>query len=38
MHQVVSETMANVRPDRPVHLLGIGGIADVFHGVRNINS
>eukprot|EP00903_Cladosiphon_okamuranus_P010834 g10235.t1 len=34
MHRVVSETMANVRPDRPVHLLGIGGIADIFHGVR----
>eukprot|EP00752_Nemacystus_decipiens_P016260 g14540.t1 len=34
MHQVVSDTMANVRRDRPVHLLGIGGIADLFHGVR----
>ncbi|CBJ25973.1 similar to queuine tRNA ribosyltransferase, putative [Ectocarpus siliculosus] len=34
MHQVVSHTMANVRRDRPVHLLGIGGIADIFHGVR----
>lgn len=34
MHQVVSQTMANVRRDRPVHLLGIGGIADIFHGVR----
>ncbi|CAN0185372.1 unnamed protein product [Hapterophycus canaliculatus] len=34
MHQVVSQTMAKVRRDRPVHLLGIGGIADIFHGVR----
>lgn len=33
MHQVVSQTMTNVRRDRPVHLLGIGGIADIFHGV-----
>ena len=23
-----------MRDDRPVHLLGIGGIRDIFHGVR----
>ena len=34
MHEVVSQTMATVRRDRPVHLLGIGSIADIFHGVR----
>lgn len=33
MHAVVAETMAGVRRDRPVHLLGIGGISDIFHGV-----
>lgn len=38
MHQVVSQTMANVRRDRPVHLLGIGGIADIFHGVSATGS
>lgn len=34
MYEVVSHTMKMVHPDRPVHLLGIGGIEDVFHGVR----
>ncbi|CAM9885883.1 unnamed protein product [Choristocarpus tenellus] len=33
MHEVVTKTMSMVRRDRPVHLLGIGGIADIFHGV-----
>ena len=23
-----------MRDDRPVHLLGIGGVRDIFHGVR----
>lgn len=33
MHDVVSLTMSLVRKDRPVHLLGIGGISDIFAGV-----
>lgn len=33
MHSVVKDTMKGVRRDRPVHLLGIGGISDIFHGV-----
>lgn len=34
MHQVVSETLSFVSPsERPIHLLGIGGIADILHGV-----
>ena len=35
MHEVVSMTMNLVRKDRPVHLLGIGGVSDIFEGVRN---
>jgi len=34
MHDIVSLTRSRVRDDRPVHLLGIGGIRDIFHGVR----
>ena len=34
MHDVVSFTMEMVRRDRPVHLLGIGGISDIFAGVK----
>ncbi|MCX7343144.1 MAG: tRNA guanosine(34) transglycosylase Tgt [Proteobacteria bacterium] len=34
MHDVVSMTMNLVRKDRPVHLLGIGGVSDIFSGVR----
>jgi queuine tRNA-ribosyltransferase len=34
MHEVVGLTRAAVRDDRPVHLLGIGGVRDIFHGVR----
>ncbi|CAN0239429.1 unnamed protein product, partial [Discosporangium mesarthrocarpum] len=34
MHKVVSDTLSMVRRDRPVHLLGIGGVVDIFHGVR----
>eukprot|EP00667_Euglena_gracilis_P006041 EG_transcript_6083 len=34
MHAVVGYTAARCRPDRPIHLLGIGGIRDIFHGVR----
>ena len=35
MHEVVSMTMNLVRKDRPIHLLGIGGVSDIFEGVRN---
>src|SRR3546814_3709774 len=34
MYEVVSYCMPHVAPDRPVHLLGIGGIGDIFAGVR----
>ena len=35
MYDVVAQTMSLLRPDRPVHLLGIGGIRDIFVGVEN---
>ena len=35
MYEVVGMCMPHIHPDRPVHLLGIGGIDDVFSGVRN---
>jgi len=34
MHEVVGTVMSFLSKDRPVHLLGIGGIKDIFHGVR----
>jgi len=34
MHEVVSWVMPQTHPDRPVHLLGIGRIHDVFSFVR----
>jgi len=34
MYDVVDFTMSKLSPDRPVHLLGIGGIQDIFHGVK----
>lgn len=34
MYDTVVYTMAQLRKDRPVHLLGIGYIRDIFHGVR----
>lgn len=34
MHDIVAYTRSKVRDDRPVHLLGIGGVRDIFHGVR----
>lgn len=34
MHDIVVMTMKMLTPTRPVHLLGIGGIADIFNGVR----
>lgn len=33
MYDVVGYTMERLRPDRPVHLLGIGGVGDIFSGV-----
>jgi queuine tRNA-ribosyltransferase len=35
MYETVKTTMKYLRKDRPVHLLGIGGIRDIFNGVRN---
>lgn len=35
MHDVVAMTMGLIRKDRPVHLLGIGGISDIFECVKN---
>jgi queuine tRNA-ribosyltransferase len=34
MHEIVEYTRSKVRDDRPVHLLGIGGVMDIFNGVR----
>ena len=34
MYEVVSWCMSHIHPDRPVHLLGIGGIADILVNVR----
>lgn len=34
MHQIVATTRALLRDDKPIHLLGIGGVRDIFHGVR----
>ncbi len=34
MQEVVSTTLSFVTRDRPVHLLGIGGISDIFYGVK----
>lgn len=34
MYEVVGMCVEHIHPDRPVHLLGIGGIADIFAGVR----
>lgn len=33
MYDVVAHTMSMLSRDRPVHLLGIGGIEDIFNGV-----
>ena len=33
MYEVVALTMEQLSKDRPVHLLGIGGISDIFQGV-----
>ncbi len=34
MHDVVSMTMSHMACERPVHLLGIGGLSDITHGVK----
>jgi queuine tRNA-ribosyltransferase len=34
MYDVVAETMSLLNPTRPVHLLGIGGVKDIFAGVE----
>lgn len=33
MYDVVAYTMSKLAPHRPVHLLGIGGVRDIFEGV-----
>lgn len=33
MKDVVAFTMQNLRRDRPIHLLGVGKVEDIFHGV-----
>lgn len=35
MYEVVGMTMAMLKEDRPVHLLGIGGVSDLFEGVKH---
>ena len=34
MHHIVSYTMDRLKKDRPVHLLGIGYLKDIFNGVE----
>ena len=34
MYEVVSYCAPHIHPDRPVHLLGIGGFGDIFAGIR----
>lgn len=34
MHDIVQYTRERLRDDKPIHLLGIGGVRDIFHGVR----
>ena len=34
MHHIVSFTAQKLSDDRPIHLLGIGGVSDIFNGVR----
>lgn len=35
MDEVVAFTAARLSPERPIHLLGIGGVRDIFNGVRS---
>ncbi len=34
MHDIVAHTMSMLSKDRPVHLLGIGGVSDIFNGIK----
>ncbi len=34
MYEIVDFTAARLDPSRPIHLLGIGGISDIFSGVK----
>lgn len=34
LYEIVSWCTPEIHPDRPVHLLGIGGIDDIFEGVK----
>lgn len=34
MNDVVTHTLSLLTPERPIHLLGIGGISDIFMGVE----
>jgi len=34
MYDVVSYTASKLDPERPIHLLGIGGVKDVFRGIE----
>ena len=34
MHDVIEMTLPFLAEDRPIHLLGIGGMGDIWHGVR----
>ncbi|MBN9542376.1 MAG: tRNA guanosine(34) transglycosylase Tgt [Alphaproteobacteria bacterium] len=34
MHEIVGTAMSMLSKDRPVHLLGIGGISDIFNGAE----
>uniref|UniRef100_A0A0G4I7T1 Queuine tRNA-ribosyltransferase catalytic subunit 1 n=1 Tax=Chromera velia CCMP2878 TaxID=1169474 RepID=A0A0G4I7T1_9ALVE len=35
MRKTVAVTCRMLRRDRPIHLLGVGGVRDIFHGVAN---
>ncbi|HCJ11599.1 MAG: tRNA guanosine(34) transglycosylase Tgt [Verrucomicrobia bacterium GWF2_51_19] len=35
MHDIVEMVSRYIHPERPTHLLGIGGVADIENGVRN---
>ena len=35
MYETVEFTLGKIRKDKPVHLLGIGGLADIWHGIRH---
>ena len=34
MYRTIEYMMPKIREDKPIHLLGIGGVADIFHGIR----